>query len=43
MVIELGPPVSESSIRITKFKSPLFLDTNFVIRESKIGFSWASN
>ena len=39
-VIELGPPVSESSTRISKFyMTPLILNTNFIKWESKIGYS----
>ena len=36
MVIELGPPVSESSTRSKQFIPPLILNINFIKRESKI-------
>ena len=36
MVIELGLPVSESSIRILKFYDPLIQNTNLIKRESKL-------
>ena len=37
-VIELGPPVSESSTGSQQFMPPLILNTNFRKRESKIGY-----
>ena len=37
-VIELGPPVSESSARSQHFIPPLILNTNFIKLESKIGY-----
>ena len=42
-VIELGPPVWESSTMIWKFYGPLILNTNFIKRESKIGYPQAPN
>ena len=35
-VIGLGPPVSESSIRISKIYDPLIQNTNLIKRESKL-------
>ena len=37
-VIELGPPVSESSTGSQQFMPPLILNTNFRKRKSKIGY-----
>ena len=37
-VTELGPPVSESSTGSQRFMPPLILTTNFIKRESKIGY-----
>ena len=37
-IIELKPPVSESSSVSQQFMPPLILNTNFIKRESKIGY-----
>ena len=37
IAMELGPPVLESSTKISKFHGPIDSEHNFIKRESKIG------